>query len=457
MTRRLPFAAALLAALALAAPASAEKLTVPKRNVVPAPGPGPAATDKVAVYKFGPPTAKRVLVLVAGTNGSAGNFIPVANDIVKRVPGLAVWAYERREHNLEDPTGFAAGDPDTAFGYYFKLQAVNGRRFDIGLATSALYGADWGLKTQIADLHRVVQLARNGGKRKVILGGHSLGAGQAVAYASWNFGGRPGFKDLAGLVLIDGGGGARPRTAKDRSDLAKRAAELPKAIEAAKAKPYLDLLQTGLPWATGVFAQLGALYAVKAPKATSPVQSFTLLPAALKPAFPVTNEAQFGFAFDAKTSPAALALIHATIGRIAPTGNPRGWVNDGLTPVQRLAQAFASQPMNGAEWYFPVRLSTDLGAVSVAAAQGVTRTALTNKLGLRAWERAKIDVPMLAYQTSLSKGGVLRSARDLKAGSKIPRAVYVDDPRASHLDPLAGDPAKSKFLKAAVPFLKSLR
>ncbi len=454
---RLPFAAALLAALALAAPASAAKLTVPKPTTLAAPGPGPAATDQVAVYKFGPASAKRVLVLVPGTNGSAGNFIPVANDLVQRVPGLAVWAYQRREHYLEDATGFAAGNPDTAFGYYFKLQAINGKRFDLGLASKALYGSEWGLKTQIADLHRVVQLARNGGKRKVILGGHSLGASQAVAYASWDFNGRPGVKDLVGLVLIDGGGGAKAATAKERADLAKREAGLPAAIEAAKTKPYLDLLQTGLPWATGVFAELGALYAIKAPNGLSPVQSFALLPAALKPAFPVTNEAEFGFAFDAKTSPAALALIHATVGRIAPTGDPRGWIDDGLTPVQRLAQAFGNQPMNGAEWYFPVRLSTDLGAVAIAAAKGVTRTALTNQLGLRAWDRAKIDVPLLAYQTSLSQGGVLRSAKDLKANSKIPRAVYVNDPKASHLDPLAASPAKSKFLKAAVPFLKSLK
>ncbi len=37
------------------------------------------------------------------------------------------------------------------------------------------------------------------------------------------------------------------------------------------------------------------------------------------------------------------------------------------------------------------------------------------------------------------------------------RAVYVNDPKASHLDPLAASPAKSRFLKAAVPFLKGLK
>ena len=37
------------------------------------------------------------------------------------------------------------------------------------------------------------------------LGGHSAGASTAVAYAAWDFAGRPGFRDLSGLVLIDGG------------------------------------------------------------------------------------------------------------------------------------------------------------------------------------------------------------------------------------------------------------
>ena len=51
----------------------------------------------------------------------------------------------------------------------------------------------------------MVLAARAGGRRKVILGGHSLGASTAVAYASWGFGRRAGFRDVDGLVLIDGG------------------------------------------------------------------------------------------------------------------------------------------------------------------------------------------------------------------------------------------------------------
>src|ERR1700712_2792477 len=66
------------------------------------------------------------------------------------------------------------------------------------------FAADWGLRVQLEDVRAVVKKARAAGKR-VILGGHSLGASVAVAYASWDFDGHAGYRDLAGVVLIDGG------------------------------------------------------------------------------------------------------------------------------------------------------------------------------------------------------------------------------------------------------------
>ena len=66
------------------------------------------------------------------------------------------------------------------------------------------FAKQWGLSLALQDVRRVVLSARRQGKR-VILGGHSLGASMTVAYASWDFGGHPGYEDLDGLVLIDGG------------------------------------------------------------------------------------------------------------------------------------------------------------------------------------------------------------------------------------------------------------
>src|SRR5262249_20690133 len=91
----------LVAALIFAAPAAAPTITIKG-----APGPGPAKWDKVFVSKFGPSKAKHVLVLTPGTSGGAGDFTLVAKELVKRVPGLQVWAIDRREQALEDTSRF---------------------------------------------------------------------------------------------------------------------------------------------------------------------------------------------------------------------------------------------------------------------------------------------------------------------------------------------------------------
>ena len=54
-------------------------------------------------------------------------------------------------------------------------------------------------------LRRAQARGRGKGRRSVVLGGHSLGASLTAAYASWDFNGTPGYKDIDGMVLIDGG------------------------------------------------------------------------------------------------------------------------------------------------------------------------------------------------------------------------------------------------------------
>ena len=79
-------------------------------------------------------------------------------------------------------------------------------------------------------------------------------------------------------------------------------------------------------------------------------------------------------------------------------------------------------------------------------------------LGLRTFHERGIDVPLYAFQTDLTGGRVLRGARRLRRGSRIPRATYIDASRStSHLDPLTAAPAPSSFLKTVVPFLKRVR
>ncbi len=432
--KRLMAASALSLSLVVAAPAAAVDRYVPMKG---APGAGPARYDRVFVQQLGPKKHDRVLVLVPGTNGGAGGITPVARDIVRRVPRTQVWIVDRREEAFEDTSVFETRDPKAAQDYYlgFKYKAVRG--------TDAKFVSEWGLRLQLEDLRRVVKRAARGG-REVILGGHSAGASTAVAYAAWDFKGRPGHRDLSGLVLIDGG----LRGSFDEADAERARSEL---AEIRQGDVFLDLLGLGIPEVAGIFAQLGALYAYEQPDAPSGLQSFPLLPSAFKPSFAVTNEALFGYAFDAGTSPESLALVHIRAGGLAASGRPRGWQDGELTPIRRHARAYAANEPNATEWYYPRRLLLDIDAASALRPTEATRV-----LGLRIEHGRKMDLPLYAYGTSLTDGRVARGARSLARFSRIERPTVVDDPGSSHLDPLSAAPRTNRFLETVVPFLKRL-
>ncbi len=274
--------ALVLALLVPAAPAAALDRYVP---IKAPPGPGPAQFDRVFVKQLGPAGARSVLVLVPGTNGGAGSVAPVARDIVRRVPGMQVWIVDRRQQAFEDTSVFRTGDPQRAQDYYLGFQ------YERVIGTDVPFVANWGLKLQLADLRGVVRRARAGGRR-VILGGHSAGASTAVAYAAWDFGGRPGYRDLDGLVLIDGGLLGSFRSA----GLARARRELA-AIRGGDV--FLDILELGLPEGNSLLAQTAALWALEHPDEPSVIQQYQFLPDDLKPPVRATNEAQFGFALDA--------------------------------------------------------------------------------------------------------------------------------------------------------------
>ena len=419
----------------LAAPAAAIDRYVPMK--VP-PGPGPTKYDRVFVKQIGPARADTVLVLVPGTNGGAGSAVPVARDSVRRVPGMQVWIEDRREQALEDTSVFETGDPQQAQDYYlgFQYRRVAG--------TDARFAAEWGLKLQLSDLRRVVRRAAAGGRR-VILGGHSAGASTAVAYAAWDFNGRPGYRDLDGLVLIDGGllGSFKP------AGLARAQRILPKLR---RGKVFNDVLGLGIPEINGIFTEVGALWAYWRPDEPSVLQQYPALPDSVKPPVRVTNEALFGYAFDETTSPAFLNDIHVHAGRLDAKGDPRGWHDGELTPLRRLAKAFAAEAPNATEWYYPLRLRLDLDV-----AHPLRQNAAARFLGHRLLHATEIDVPVYAYSTAKTKGRVARGARRLVNMSRVPSSTVVDDRSAGHLDPLSAAPRTNRFLETVVPFLRRVR
>jgi pimeloyl-ACP methyl ester carboxylesterase len=453
MRRLLAGIAILTMLLVLAGSAQAAKQSVSTLNGFAAPG-TPAELNKVIVLKQGDPKADHVLVLIPGTSAGAAYFAPLAKAITQELPDYQVWSIERRENLLEDHSVLdqaLAGQVTVKqlFDYYLGWLADSSisPHFQPVSNESAAYAKEWGMNVAVQDIRKVVKAAAKGG-RTVVLGGHSLGGSMTTAYATWDFNGKPGVDDLAGLVYIDGGSlGGTPPTAEEAQ------ASLDQLNDPSQS-PFLDLLGLGVPWAAGVFNAVGSTAVIKEPTAPSVFTDYPLTPASLKPPVPTTNRGSYGYALDSDTSPSNLALVQVHIGSLAASGDPRDWENGELGTVERTAQVFSGIPgMDGTAWYHPRRLSIDSGAID----NGVDNPAQA-VFGDHATHGTDIDVPIYAFATSLGNTRVIDAAKQLAKQSHVPRKDVVTVNKAStyaHIDPIAATPSKNAFLKTVVKFLKN--
>jgi pimeloyl-ACP methyl ester carboxylesterase len=416
----------------------------------------PAAYDRVGVLEIGPAKAKNILVLNPGTSSSAAYFAPLARTIVKEAPGWQVWAVERRENLLEDHSVLDAAKrkkatPQAVFDYYLGWLTNSSitNHFQPIPDSAVGFAREWGMAVEVGDLRRVVRAAARRGKR-VVLGGHSLGGSITTAYATWDFNGDSGAEDLSGLVFIDGGSSPTPVTPE-------------------QAQQSLDDLEGSTPWLSfggipapfaGLFNSLGSTAAIVAPKARNLAYDFPLLPANLKPPVPPDNEAQYGYALDTATSPPSLAAAQAHLGQLAPSGEPRGWLNAReLTPLQRYARVFSGwglPGLDGTAWYHPLRLTIDAGAVAAGNANPAQSV-----LGLRATHGHDLPKGLRLYAFGASLGGqrVLDAAWILAQQSGIPKRNLSLVNRAltyAHNDPNTAAP-KNAFVKRLIPFLERVR
>jgi hypothetical protein len=459
MRRSLAPAAALAVLVSLAlAPTASGALRVKWLPSVKAPG-TPARYDRVGVLKVGPSHARNVLVLEPGTEAGSAYFVPLAQWIVARTRGWQVWSVERRENLLEDQsaldrvkTGHAA--PRELFNYYLgwlKNSAIK-HHFKPIPAARVGFAKQWGLRVAVGDLHTVIGAARRLGG-KVVLGGHSLGGGVTTAYATWNFGGHPGADQLAGLVYIDGGSFGPAES----------------AAAARLALHGLDAAGTS-PWETfgGISAPLAGLYSATASTAAllfghqrSLGQASGLLNGSgLAPSVPVNNLGEYGFALNVGSSPPGLIAAQAHLGRgISAAGPVHGWDGRGaLTPIRRFARMFSGTGVSnadGSEWYFPERLTLDLGGVGRGLASPAQRV-----LGLRTTLGRRLPRGLFIYGFGARLGGqvILTEARQMALQSRIPARNLTLVNRQStyaHNDP-AGAYPHNAFFAHLIPFLNKV-
>ena len=440
------------------APSAGAKIPVKFKVMRGFASPGtPENLNVVGVLKFGDPKAKNVLVLNPGTSAGGGYFQPLARTIVKTLPDWQVWSVERRENFLEDQSELnllkqGKVSPSDFFDYYLGYlsnSSITNHTHNVADA-SVPYAREWGMNTEINDLRVVVKAAAKKG-RNVAMGGHSLGGSITTAYATWDFNGTPGGRDLSGLVLIDG-------------------ASSPTAVTPEQAQTSLNDLQTSSPWLSfggipaplaGLFGTVGSASAKASPNTLSVFAGWPPLPSNLMPPGGImpTNEGGFGFATDAATSPPNLRAAQVHSGHLAPSGDPRGWVRDGaITPIQRWATMFSGwglQNIDGTAWYHPMRLTLDSGVVG----DGIPNPAQA-VLNVHSTDAAKLPkrLRILAFGAALGGSRVLTAAQILAQTAHIPKKnLKLIDRQTSyaHNDPNSAYP-KNAFLKRLIPFLEKI-
>lgn len=363
---------------------------------------GPVGTDRVHVLKVGPDTARTVPVMVPGMFGAANDFRRAARDLVAAVPGVQVWAFDRREENLADRSGFRTADPAAYYldGHY-RTQDPAASAFAAGWCSEA---------------------------------GHSWGATTAMAYAAWDFDGCPGYRDVAALVLVDGGvRGAFDGTGEPVADSPEQVKERLAAIEGG-AVFDMTLSAVGLgdrAESTQIWYQLAGWYAHRDPDGPSVLQP--RMPDALRPPVPVTNAGLPGTLVDAGVGWPNDISVHS--GHQADSGEPRGWVDAGITPPStgspRRTRAAPNRPYGSGSGRPGCR------STSTSPTPTPTRPA---RLACGWRHAAGLDVPLYAFRTSYAKGTIVSAAREVVADSRVPYAAYETDNGMNHLDPLFAAP-----------------
>lgn len=396
----------------------------------------PPEMERIRVVRYfaeNPVRPTQAIVLAyPGAQLGAGSYAHLARNLILRSQGaIELWSYERRGNAIEDRTGLDAapvdGNLDRALGYYFDGLEIDGRTFSGVVPTDGpSYASEWGMVQEVADLAMVLGFVEQASRRShVVLLGFSLGAPVVSQFAAWDFAGRKGADDLAGVVMLDGGGLRRSLTEQEFHEVGCLGSlGLPIGLDALRSTgPYFQDLGVGAGiWLTMELSALHAsgLYGDPTAELTDPAVQQLVGLFMERPGLRVTGRAAFGLVIDDQFSPALVmraGLGFPTGGAVEPYVNSiagetllrpsdasalYGWQDfdevdpPELTSLTDAARLIGTGPTGALEWYTPLRLNLDVCAadgLDVSDAGGDYRW----DLGLRVTRNAEMDAPVLFF------------------------------------------------------------
>ena len=367
--------------------------------------PGPARLDRIRVIEQGPRHARNMLVLVPGTSGGAAYFRPVAARPRQAAAGLARVVGRPAREPARGPLGARprARRQGDAAGPVPLLPRVARRPVDLA-ALHAGRRRRGPVRAALGHGRRDPRPAqrrprRPRGGNRVVLGGHSLGGTITVAYATWDFGGRAGARDLDGLVLIDGGSGRTLRAHARRRAAAARASQT--------GSPFLDLTGLGLPWSARRVQH--RRFDRRAARPGAPGGARRLAAAARQPQAARAGHQRRRLRLRARRrhvarQPEPRAHAHRRAGA---EGDPR----PGSTASSARSSARRRCSPASAGSTAPPGTTRAGSASTAAAVDGGVRNPAQKVLGVRATHGDDVRLPIYAIETSLGAGRVLKGAR----------------------------------------------
>ena len=486
----------------------------------------PDAFDKVFYERhwYGgarPGTPKTVLILIPGFIGGAQNFVYTGQRLVERNHSLQVWAIDRRNNQFENRCAMEGaaesrtiGQVETAAAYYLGVlpffgscprndadpdpSSWDGIGAEFSLSQEEAVGLgmrDWGLKTALGDVRKLVKRAhKKYPNAKVVLGGHSLGGMTTQMYAGWRFGKtkRPaGWKSIDGMVLIDGA-----VNGPGWSELIDQYVRDEELLE--NGTVFWNDLNVGADPLLGYLAELGGMAASFAPTDESFLwSSLEGTPLAWPdPETCPTNKGVFAGLTDEEYGFNATFQMHQ--GDIDPRTDFDGdevsdmcggehaarflahWTDfDESSPVELTdtedwANAtWSSEETNFAEWYFSIAYNSELDLAGNLNSKesftdprdGSSTTAVAQK-GQRVFDTANVALPVYAIATAECRERFewyRNKAKSLKSLKLIDRsAEHCPSPAPepyAHLDPIMAKDTggfTNDFFTSVTKWLKNL-